>query len=530
MLWSLIKIVVFVALVAAATLGASYLLEMDGGVRIALAGIELNLSPLKAVMAAVLLILAVWLFLKLFGLVMALLRFINGDETALSRYFDRNRERRGFQALGEGMLALASGEGRLALSKATRAERYLDRPELTTLLIAQAADQIGDSAKAETAYKKLLSNDKTRFVGIRGIMKQKLAAGDTETAMKLAEKAFALKPAHAEVQDTLLKLQAQKSDWSGARATLKAKLRHGTLPRDVHRRRDAVLALSEAKSVIADDQTIEGREAAIEANRLSPDLVPAAVMAAQGYIADGQKRYATRVIKKAWEAAPHPDLAAAFATIEPEETPAARIKRFNVLTRLHPDNRETRLLAAELHIAAEEFPEARRALGDLITESPDARILTIMAAVERGEGASDAIVKGWLARAVAAPRGPRWTCENCHHIHTAWGPVCDNCGAFDTLAWRTAPEPVAHNPVGTEMLPLIVGALDDAPVPVTVPVTAPVITDPEIAAQDIAGDVKPQDETNTDPKVEILAPESDGADTVDDAEHIAENSTIERAK
>ena len=61
MLWSLIKIVVFVALVAAATLGASYLLDMQGGVLIAMGGIEINLTPLKAVIAAVVLVLAVWL-------------------------------------------------------------------------------------------------------------------------------------------------------------------------------------------------------------------------------------------------------------------------------------------------------------------------------------------------------------------------------------------------------------------------------------------------------------------------------------
>ena len=66
--------------------------------------------------------------------------------------------------------------------------------------------------------------------------------------------------------------------------TLNAKLKHGSLPRDVHKRRDAVLALSEARKVFDADQAIEAREAAIEANRLSPDLIPAAVMAAHSYI------------------------------------------------------------------------------------------------------------------------------------------------------------------------------------------------------------------------------------------------------
>lgn len=95
MLWSLIKIVLFVVLVAVATLGAGYLLEMEGGVRIAFAGQEITLSPLMSVIAALLVILAVWVFLRLFGLLIALLKFLNGDETALSRWFDRNRERKG---------------------------------------------------------------------------------------------------------------------------------------------------------------------------------------------------------------------------------------------------------------------------------------------------------------------------------------------------------------------------------------------------------------------------------------------------
>ena len=461
MLWSIIKIVVFIALVAAATLGASYLLELEGGVRIVMAGFEINLTPLKTVMALVALVLAIWLFMKLAGILVAVLKFINGDETALSRYFDRNRQEKGYRALSEGMLALASGEGDVAMNKAARAEKYLRKPALTNLITAQAAEMSGDRRKAEEVYKRLLQNDKTRFVGVRGILRQKLADGDTETALKLAQTAFALKPRHAEVQDTLLELQAQKSDWKGARETLNAKLKYGNLPRDVHKRRDAVLALSEARDVLEEGKTIEAREAAIEANRLSPDLIPAAVLAARGYIEQGNKRNALRVLNKAWVVRPHPDLAATFAAIEPDETPQERLKRFAKLLKVHPENRETKLLKAELNIAAEDFPGARRALGDLAEVEPDARSLTIMAAIERGEGSSDAVVKGWLARALSAPRGPQWVCDKCHHIHAEWVPSCENCQSFDTLSWTAPPNTTMTTPTGLEMLPLIVGALDD---------------------------------------------------------------------
>lgn len=461
MIWSFIKILVFVCVVVAATIGIGMLLETSGGVRISMANKEYTLNPLTTIIALALLLFGFWLLLKILGLLVAVFRFLNGDETAVSRYFDRNRERKGFEALADGLMALASGESKTAMAKAARAEKYLKRPELTNLITAQAAEAAGDRRKAEQTYKRLLTDERTRFVGVRGIMKQKLADGDTDTALKLAEKAFALKPRHEETQDTLLKLQAGAEDWSGARKTLSAKLKHGSLPRDVHRRRDAVLALSEAKDILEDGKSIEAREAAIEANRLSPDLVPAAVAAARGYIEADKPRYASRVLKKTWDAQPHPDIAAAFAAIAPNEDPQARIKRFRSLTRSKPDHPETKMLLAELNIAAEDFPEARRAIGDLAEKDPTARSVSIMAAIERGEGADDHIVRAWLAKALTVSRGPQWVCDNCQHIHASWTPVCQNCSSFDTLSWKEPPQAETSLPSGTEMLPLIVGAIED---------------------------------------------------------------------
>ena len=495
MLWSLLKIILFLAFVVAATWGAGMLLEADGGVRIAVANTEFTLGALESVIALLVLTIAIWVFLKIAGFVVAFIRFLNGDETAMTRYFARNRERKGYDALAEGMMALASGEGKLALAKADKADRYLNRPDLTTLLTAQAAEQAGDTKKAQEAYKRLLKDDKTRFVGVRGLMKQTLEKGDTDTAMKLAEKAFALKPKHEDTQNVLLQLQADAGEWGSARKTLSAKLKHGSLPRDVHRRRDAILALGEAADVMDDNKSIEAREAAIAANRQSPDLIPAAVMASDAYVEQAKPKYATRVIRKAWEVAPHPDLAAAFARIVPDESPADRVKRFAVLTNMHRDDPETLMLNAELLIAAEDFPAARKALGDLAETDPTARSLTIMAAIERGSGADDAIVKGWLARALTAPRGPQWVCENCGKAHADWMPVCDSCSGFDTLSWTRPKVDTAPMPSGAEMLPLIVGQIE-GPEPEDV-------TD----AEEVEIDLAPEPEAEDSPANDTTEPE-----------------------
>ena len=65
-----------------------------------------------------------------------------------------------------------------------------------------------------------------------------------------------------------------------------------------------------------------------------------------------------------------------------------------------------------------------------------------------------------MTKALTAARGKQWICENCQTIVAEWTPVCDNCGAFDTLVWKDAPTSEVMMPKGTEMLPLIVGQIE----------------------------------------------------------------------
>ena len=474
MLWSLFKILLFVAAVVALAFGAQWLLAQTGEVLVTFGGSEFVLSPILVVLGLLVLLAVLWLAFLLLGFLGSLFRFLNGDDTAVSRYFARNRKERGLEALGDSIIALASGDAREATAKAQAAEKYLGRPDVTDVVVAQAAEASGDHERAMEAYKRLVRRDRTRFVGVRGLMHRKLEEGDTDTAMKLAEKAFALKPRHVETQDTLLRLQAKEQDWEGARRVLMAKLKSGALPKDVYKRREAVLSLADARARLAEGKTDEARAEALEANRLSPQLIPAAVLAARMHIEAGEKRRAAKVLRAAWQRSHHPDLAAAYADIEPAETPAARIKRFAPLLKLDPDAPEARMLETELHLAAEDFPAARRSLGTLAETHPTARSLSLMAAIERGEGASEAVVRGWLAKALGASRGPQWVCGNCGTAHGAWVPVCTSCEAFDTLSW-TEPRRAAStatNALPSEVVPLLVGPAGAGadPVPVaTVP-------------------------------------------------------------
>ena len=128
-----------------------------------------------------------------------------------------------------------------------------------------------------------------------------------------------------------------------------------------------------------------------------------------------------------------------FAEIQPDETSAARVKRFASLTKLNPSNVETKLLNAELALADEDFPSARRAVRELAEDDPTVRSLTLMAAIEKGEGADDKTVRAWLNKALAAPRGNQWICESCQKV-------------LDEDVWECSP-PVCRTRRGPRRLP-----------------------------------------------------------------------------
>ena len=125
---------------------------------------------------------------------------------------------------------------------------------------------------------------------------------------------------------------------------------------------------------------------------------------------------------------------------------------------MNPSNVETILLQGELALADEDFPAARRAVRELAEEEPTVRALTIMAAIEKGEGADDKTVRAWLNKALDAPRGNQWICDNCSNIHSHWQARCSNCEAFDSLSWKAAP---VQNSDDTPTLGFMAGILTD---------------------------------------------------------------------
>lgn len=408
------RIAQFLILVVAGIWLVMRLIELPGHITITFSGYERVFTPIAAAAWLLAAFFALWLALKLFGLVVAVLRFLFGDETAISRYIDRSRERRGLEAMARGMAALAAGDAKQARAKAQKAERLLQRPELTRLLNAQAHEMAGYPDSARAYYHALAEDPATAFVGVRGLLNQALAEEDTERALKLAERAAELRPREASVLETLYMLQSRKFDWAAARKTLDAQRRAGLLPKPEANRRDAMLALAQADDAEEAGESDHARKLALDAARLDPDNAEAAATAARHLAAAGSKRAATKLLTGTWRRHPDPRIAAAYAALEPDESAHERRLRFAKLLQARPAHAETILLSAELALVTEDWAAARRAMEGLKEDEPTARSCAIWAAIARGEGRPEAEVRGWLARALDAPRGDAVDSETSH--------------------------------------------------------------------------------------------------------------------
>ncbi len=106
-----------------------------------------------------------------------------------------------------------------------------------------------------------------------------------------------------------------------------------------------------------------------------------------------------------------------------------------------------------------------------------------MAAIERGSGSDEDVVRAILAKALSASRGDQWVCSVCGHAHVEWSPTCHNCSAFDTMEWKEPAESEAE-PMDA-VLSLIVGATPIAAAEPDEPQDdAPIIIDAEVVDED----------------------------------------------
>ena len=241
----------------------------------------------------------------------------------------RRRERRaarGRHAITQGLLAIGHGDPASARAHAIVARRHAAQDPLSLLLNAQSAQLNGDRAGAQRAFRAMVERDDTRLLGLRGLFIEAQRADDPSSAVMIAEEALKLTPSSTWASHAMLGFRCAQSDWSGALAILDTNFSSGLIDKFTFRRQRGVLLTARALELEHIDRD-QSRDSVMEAIKLAPTLVPAAVLASKYESEANRVKRAMRIVETAWLAQPHPDLADAYAHVKLGDAARQRLMR-----------------------------------------------------------------------------------------------------------------------------------------------------------------------------------------------------------
>ena len=426
----MIRIIAFVVAVIVVAAAATWISEPPGRVEIAWGDYMVETSP-GALAAAVAVAAAIALVIA------AAVRFVWIGPRRVAMARRRRRERLGYRALTQGLVAAAAGDPKRARRFARRADALLEEPPLTLLLSAQAAQLEGDDHAARGYFEAMLDQPATAFLGLRGLLVQAERTGDTARALELAEQAFALRPETPWVLTALLEMQTRAGRWSDALNTVKQALRHGAVSEEIGRRRQAGLLFERARALREQGEVREALRVADEAREADAAFLPAALLGAGLAKEAGRDSAAQRAVIDAWRHCPHPALGRLFLALHADSSAAERLKRVETLVANNGDHAESLMLLANQALDAKQWGTARRHLERAAVECPSVGVYRLLARLEEAETGDGDAVRRRLQQASEAPPDPAWLCTRCASASPAWSIVCDRCGAFDAIEWRT---------------------------------------------------------------------------------------------
>lgn len=349
------------------------------------------------IVAAFLLTVLWWLIAKMWG-----------APDAWRKLRRRRRREQGVDALERALIAAAAGEGELAVRQAARADALLERPALSRLLAARAAEAAGNLLAARGHYEALLEDPKTRLVAHRGLSVLAETQGETGNVITHAGKAFAEARTARWAFDSLFNAQIAAARWDEALETLSEGEKRRHIAPDSAARRRAVILTVKARQMRQSDAE-KAAELAEKAAQASPGFAPAAVLAGDLLPSRRRHRKAADILETAWRLRPHPAIARTYGELRKSDTATKKAARLRALAEFNPDNRESRLLLTGIALQQRNVEAARSAITPLLAETPlSARVCTLAARLSRLEGDEDAAQR-YLARAAHAPGEADWS-------------------------------------------------------------------------------------------------------------------------
>lgn len=428
----MLRILFFVGLVFLIGLGFAWLADRPGNMVITFGGYQYQVTLMVAaviVAAIVVGVMVTWWVLK----------SIWYSPYTITRYFRVRRRDRGYQALSTGMIAAGAGDAGLARAKKKEAMKLIsaDQEPLIHLLDAQASLLEGDHDAARRKFEAMLDDPETRLLGLRGLYLEAERLGDRTAARHYAARAAEKAPQLGWAADATLEEKTEAGEWDEALKLVDAQKSTHQIEKDAANRRKAVLLTAKAQELIEADPTA-AKTAALEANRLAPELVPAATTAAKALFRLGDTRKGAKILEAMWKKQPHPEVADLYVHARPGDSTHDRLDRAKKLQSLRLNHAESAMVVARAALDANEFAIARREAESAIRLEPREGAYLLLADIEEAETGDQGKIRQYLGKAVRAPRDPAWVADS--YVADKWAPISPVTGRLDAFEWRAPTE------------------------------------------------------------------------------------------
>lgn len=445
----MIKGLIFIVVILALGTGFAWLADRPGEMLINWQGQQIELSLMTAVSFIVAIIAAVMF-------VWWLIRLVLTSPEIMSRYFKTRRKDRGYRALSQGLIAAGAGDAALAKKLTKQSKGLIDGESepLIHLLDVQTAMIEGRDDDARATLEKMVEIPETSILGLRGLYLEAKKLGATEAAQQYAAKAADKAPHLTWAGDASIEYSALLADWDEAiRRLEKQRTADAISPKDAKRKK-AVLLTGRAMAR-PEGELAEIADDGLQALKLAPDFVPAAIVAAKALFRQNQLRKGSKVLEKIWKTTVHPQVAETYVAARAGDTAGDRLKRAQRLENMRGNHVDSLTVVARTALEAKKLDLARKKAEAAARLGPSENIYLLLADIEEAETGDQSRVGHWLAHAIRATRDPQWTADGI--VSETWAAISPVSGKLDVFEWKVPltmlEGPIAEGEIAEDLKP-----------------------------------------------------------------------------
>lgn len=427
----MIRLTAYITLALLIALSAAWISSNPGEILITWQSWEIRFS--LAVMALLILIYTVMIFAAIWILKKLNIFAYLADPKRLAA-----KRERGEKDLSEAWSAFALEDYKDAIKFGLRAKSTLGENPSVLRLLASSTQKMGN--EKNPYYEQLQANDENAGWVANIELDHLIDQKSWSDAIQLIDKLLVRYPANKRLLRLNFKLNAKQDNWRKSRTALQRAIKEkGAFTSAEQKHYSAVIDYCLSLEQKAAGNKAESLSLLKSALKSDASFAPAALSAARLYIEQDDKKSAEKILASIWKLAPNDELADMLLELYPLENSGDTHRRIKKIAHSAPSYPESLHMLAKAAIDAEQWPDARGALNDVINaDMTSQKTFRLLALLERKQKNDQKASEELLQKAETSKPDNHWSCSACHKSTAHYLPLCQNCGEFDKINWTPA--------------------------------------------------------------------------------------------